>query len=138
MTRSADRPTTDEIRAALDRILDSRAFRTSPQLTAFLRFVVEAELAGGPERIKGYTIAVEALGRGEDFDPQTDPIVRVEAARLRRALERYYAEAGDAEPVVIDLPRGSYAEVQARRRAGHGEPSFRNSDSARVWAGLAC
>jgi tetratricopeptide (TPR) repeat protein len=114
MSSPSDRPTSDEIRAALARILDSRAFRASPQLTAFLRFVVEAELAGARDRIKGYTIAVEALGRSEEFDPQTDPIVRVEAARLRRALERYYAEADPAEQVVIDLPRGSYAPVFSR------------------------
>lgn len=116
MTRLSDRPTSDEVRAALGRIFASRTFRASPQLTAFLRFVVEAELAGARDRIKGYTIAVEALGRSEDFDPQADPIVRVEAARLRRALERYYAEAGPSETIVVDLPRGSY--VPKFRRVG--------------------
>ena len=69
----------------------SEAFRGSPQLVAFLRYVVEATLRGEHDRIKGYTIAVEALGRAEDFDPQSDPIVRVEATRLRRAINRYYA-----------------------------------------------
>ena len=74
----------------------SRPFDTSPKLTSFLRFVVESTLAGQGERLKGYTIGVEALGRGENFDPQIDPIVRVEAIRLRAALARYYAGDGVA------------------------------------------
>src|SRR5437763_5295126 len=102
------RPTTDEIRAALDRIAASEEFRASPQLVAFLRYVVEATLRGRQDRIKGYTIAVEALGRSQDFDPQTDPIVRVEATRLRRAIHRYYENGGKRDPVQIELPLGSY------------------------------
>src|SRR5215510_5329524 len=107
-TRSGD-PSAADVRAALERIVASPTFRASTQLAAFLRFVVEAALGGQGDRIKGYTIAVEALGRSADFDPQTDPIVRVEAGRLRRALERYYANGGADDPIAIELPRGSYA-----------------------------
>jgi hypothetical protein len=103
------------VRAALDRILASEGFRTSPQLGAFLRYVVEATLAGRAASIKGYTIGVEALGRDASFDPQVDPIVRVEATRLRRAMERYYAGAGVDDPIIIDLPRGSYVPTFTRR-----------------------
>ena len=78
-------PGPQEIRAALERICASEGFSSSPQLAAFLRFTVEAVLRGERERIKAYTIAIEALGRDERFDPQVDPIVRVEATRLRRA-----------------------------------------------------
>ena len=67
-------PDPHAIRTGLDRIAASRPFDTSPQLTSFLRFVVEATLAGRGERLKGYTIGVEALGRGENFNPQIDPI----------------------------------------------------------------
>ena len=108
-------PNTDEIRAALEHMAASEAFRGSPQLVAFLRYVVEETLRGASDRIKGYTIAVEALGRAENFDPQADPIVRVEAMRLRRALARYYANGGSNDPVLINLPLGSY--VPAFRRA---------------------
>ena len=107
----SDRPRADEIRAARDRIVASPNFRASPQLAAFLRFVVEAALSGRSDRIKGYTIAVEALGRDADFDPQADPIVRVEAGRLRRAIERYYANGGANDPIAIELPRGSYVPL---------------------------
>lgn len=108
------RPCADEIRAALARMAASEAFRGSPQLVAFLRYVVEATLRGAAERIKGYTIAVEALGRADDFDPQADPIVRVEAMRLRRALARYYDNGGKHDPVVIDLPLGNYVPMFRR------------------------
>jgi hypothetical protein len=97
-----------EIRQQLARIVESAGFRDSLRLTRFINFVVESELAGRSERTKAYTIAVEALGRNADFDPQTNAIVRVEAGRLRRALARYYAGTGRDDPLVIELPRGSY------------------------------
>jgi hypothetical protein len=122
VTEASDAPGEAEVQAALDRILASESFRTSPQLGAFLRYVVEAALAGRAASIKGYTIAVEALGRDQNFDPQADPIVRVEATRLRRAMERYYAGAGADDPVVIDLPRGSYVPTFARRGAAAAPP----------------
>lgn len=108
-------PSAQEIRAALERVVASEVMRSSPQLTAFLRFVVEAVLEGHSDRIKGYVIAVEVLKRGARFNPQIDPIVRVEATRLRRTLERYYAGAGADDPIVIALPRGSYVPTFARR-----------------------
>src|ERR1043165_5605357 len=114
------RPCADEIRAALERMAASEAFRGSPQLVAFLRYVVEATLRGTADRIKGYTIAVEALGRADNFDPQTDPIVRVEAMRLRRALARYYAHGGKHDPVALDLPLGNY--VPTFRRVASADP----------------
>ena len=106
MTEAADVASEAEMQAALDRILASESFRSSPQLGAFLRYVVEAAIGGRAASLKGYTIGVEALGRDASFDPQADPIVRVEATRLRRALERYYAGDGSADPLVIELPRG--------------------------------
>jgi tetratricopeptide (TPR) repeat protein len=108
-------PEEKEVRASLNRMTASEIFRDSPQLVAFLRFVVEAELRGESERIKGYTIGVEALGRSEEFDPQLDPIVRVEATRLRRTIDRYYAGPGANDPVTITLSPGSYVPSFRRR-----------------------
>ena len=108
-------PSAGEARDALARVLASDAFRNSPQLGAFLRYVVDATLSGRGPSLKGYTIAVEALGRDPRFNPQIDPIVRVEATRLRRTLDRYYAEDGRDDPVTIELLRGSYAPTFARR-----------------------
>lgn len=103
-----------EIRAELDRVLAADAFRNAPQLTAFLSYVVERTLAGHAGDLKGYTIAVEAFGRPSDFDPQADPIVRVEAGRLRRALSLYFAAEGAQDPVRISIPVGAYVPLFAR------------------------
>jgi tetratricopeptide (TPR) repeat protein len=98
----------EDIRAQLDRVLASDIFRSAPQLTSFLSYVVEQALAGRAGELKGYTIAVEAFGRPADFDPQSDPIVRVEAGRLRKALNLYFAAEGVRDPVRIAIPVGAY------------------------------
>jgi hypothetical protein len=113
---NSDVPRAEEIRAAVECIVASPSFRRSPQLVAFLRFVVESVLGGKAEHIKSYTIGVEALGRCERFDPQVDPIVRVEAARMRKALASYYAGEGAGRPVTIEIPLGSYVPVFRRRK----------------------
>jgi tetratricopeptide (TPR) repeat protein len=109
------------IRAALDRVLASDAFRGAPQLSAFLSFIVIRAIAGRSAELKGYTIAVEALGRPPEFDPQADPIVRVEAGRLRKALSHYYAAEGARDALRIAMPIGGYVPVF--ERAG-GDPEF--------------
>ena len=112
-----DAPADDEVRRQLARILDSAAFRGALRLTHFLAFIVETTLAGKATTIKAYTIAVEALGRSSAFDPQADPIVRVEAGRLRTALARYYAGPGCSDPLTIEVPRGRYVPSFYRGRA---------------------
>jgi len=104
-------PDADDINAELARVVASPSFRNAPRLAAFLRFVVAMAVTGRADRIKSYTVAVEALGRDEGFDPQSDAIVRVEAGRLRKALARFYATEGRDNPLVIELPRGRYVPV---------------------------
>jgi tetratricopeptide (TPR) repeat protein len=90
-------------------------FRASPQLVAFLSYIVEATLEGKSDRLKGYVVGTEALGRGADFDPRIDPIVRVEATRLRRALDTYYAGPGQNDDVLIEVPSGGNVPAFSRR-----------------------
>jgi adenylate cyclase len=104
-------PPPDAVRLQLERILQSAEFRGSDKQRKFLSFVVEETLAGRASQLKGYTIALAVYGRKEGFDPQVDPIVRVEAGRLRRALEHYYLTAGKNDPVRINIPKGSYAST---------------------------
>jgi len=113
-----------ENRAALERVAASAAFAHAPMLVAFLRFVVGAVLTGRGDRLKSYTIAVEALGRPADFDPETDAIVRVDAGRIRRALTRYYRTEGAHDAVVIELPRGHYAPTFSRGARPTPAPSM--------------
>jgi hypothetical protein len=117
----------DDIRRELSRIVGSSTFRDSYRLTSFLSFIVETTLAGNGSKLKAYTIAVEALGRGADFDPQTDPIVRVEAVRMRQALARYYSGIGRDDPLVIEVPRGSYVPAFRRRTNACERPKLRAS-----------
>lgn len=104
-------PTHDEIRRQLDRIAANAAFETSQRNRNFLRYVVDETLLGRAERIKAYSVATVVFQRDADFDPQTDPIVRIEASRLRRALDHYYLAAGRTDPVRIVIPKGSYVPV---------------------------
>lgn len=99
------------IRDELERILASASFAGSPMLAAFLRYVVEETLAGRADRLKAYTIAVGALARAENFDPNENPLVRVQARRLRQALRRHYETTAATSIVRIDLPLGSYVPL---------------------------
>lgn len=101
-------PPEQEIRAQLDRILASTEFNVPARVRQFLIYVVNETLAGRADRIKAYTVAVEVFGRDANFDIQNDPVVRIEAGRLRRALERYYLLAGSSAPVLIEIPKGAY------------------------------
>jgi TolB-like protein len=127
----APRRPPEEVRNALARTTTSEDFRGSPQLVAFLTFVVEAALSGEGGRVKAYTIGVEAFGRGSGFDPQVDPIVRVEATRLRRTLERYYAGAGTSDPVMFELSRGTYVPSFKFRSAAVTPPAARSDQQLR-------
>lgn len=98
----------NQIKAVLQRIMASPSFRATEAQRAFLRFVVEKMLAGESDEIKGYTIATQVFGRGEDFDQSIDPIVSIQANKLRRALEHYYLLDGLEDPLRIDIPIGTY------------------------------
>ncbi|MEO8684188.1 MAG: hypothetical protein ABI414_05025 [Devosia sp.] len=80
----------------------------SPQLGRFLDYIVRRTLQGDEQAIKAYSIAVDVFGRPPDFDPQADPIVRVQARRLRQLLQQYYAAIGIDDEVRITLPTGRY------------------------------
>jgi adenylate cyclase len=101
-------PPPDAVKLQLERILQSAEFRGSDKQRKFLSFIVDETLEDRASQLKGYTIALAVYGRKEGFDPQVDPIVRVEAGRLRRALEHYYLTAGKNDPVRINIPKGSY------------------------------
>lgn len=96
-----------DVSAALTAILTTDKFAASPQMSAFLKYVVEQTLMGNTRRIKAFTVGIEALGKSPNFDPQTDPSVRVLAKRLRSSLDVYY-ENNPQTPVFIEMKPGSY------------------------------
>lgn len=96
------------IRGQLDRILKSGPFHQSRRRQRFLEYIVNETLAGRGERLKGYNVALEVFDRPKTFDPLVDPIVRMEAARLRDRLREYYQADGQNDPIGIGLPKGTY------------------------------
>ncbi|WP_246248935.1 hypothetical protein [Chelativorans alearense] len=105
----------EDCRDQLARILSSADFRATDREHRFLSYVVDETLAGRSDRIKAYSIAVEVFERDASFDPQADPIVRIAAGHLRRSLERYYLTAGQADPILIDIPKGGYVATFSPR-----------------------
>ncbi len=95
------------IEQEVDSICASPVFASAPRMQQLLRFLVEQALAGNESQLKAYTIGLEVFGRSDDFNPQSDPVVRVEMRRLRSKLNSYYAEHPACE-VMVDIPKGGY------------------------------
>src|SRR5580700_2697895 len=93
----------------LEKILAHGLFARSERMGRFLRLAVERSLDGRADELKEYLIGVEVFDRKPSYDPRVDPIVRVEARRLRSKLKAYYDGEGRSDPIVIELLRGSYA-----------------------------
>lgn len=98
----------EQIEFELDLIVNSSGFSTSSQMQNFLSYIVHKALSGEASLLKQYTIAVEALGQSEDFDPESNPLVRIEAGRLRKKLDFYYKNEGSNDPCLISVPVGKY------------------------------
>jgi hypothetical protein len=117
-----------EVRAQLDRILQSEMFKNSERLQRFLKFAVECALSGTTDQLKESVLGRVVFDRGPEFDPRTDSIVRVEAQRLRRRLQEYYEIVGTDDALAIKFQPGSYVPLFAyasELRAGGGMPETR-------------
>jgi adenylate cyclase len=122
---TAHTPDTREIRAQLERITESADFDTSQRSADFLQYVVNETLADRAGAISQHAIACQVFGRGDDFDATIDPIVRMQAGRVRRSLEHYYLTAGAEDPVLVGLPKGSYVPAFEFSEASPPEPQPR-------------
>jgi TolB-like protein/Tfp pilus assembly protein PilF len=114
-TIAVSKETDEKIREQLRRILASKSFRQVDRLQSFLGFIVEEMLAGRGDKLKEFLIGVEVFGKESSFDPRMDPLVRVQARRLRTRLVRYYREEGQNDEIVVELPKGGYEPVFQRR-----------------------
>jgi hypothetical protein len=106
-----------EKREELRRILESKHFASAPKKTRFLEFVSEQTFLGSGDKLNEYLIGVEVYDRGPEFNPQKDPIVRVQAHEIRRLLKEYYEENGKDSLIRVDLPSGHYVPVFRRSTA---------------------
>jgi tetratricopeptide (TPR) repeat protein len=125
MTQGPSPRDRERILDSLERIERSKGFRRSLRMTRFLRFIVEGALEGRIDDLRESVLGIEVFDRGGSFDPSTDNIVRVDAARLRSKLADYYANEGADEPVRITMPKGGYVpefETGAKRAASAARP----------------
>src|SRR5579864_3592405 len=100
-------PAPEQVRSQLDKVLGSPIFARSERISRFLRFAVEHALGESASPIKEYLVGVEVFDRTADYDPRVDPIVRVEARRLRAKLKTYYGSEGASDHILIELPKGA-------------------------------
>ncbi len=106
-----------EVRQQLDRILNSKTFQQVQRLKRFVSFVVLETKDGRGDQLKEFVVGVQVFDKESSFDPRNDPIVRVQARRLRTRLATYYLEEGQNDEILIELPKGGYAAVFKKRGA---------------------
>jgi TolB-like protein len=117
------------IRDHLERVVADDLFSGAARLCRFLRFTVESKISGREDQIKEFVIGREVFDRKDGYDPRLDPIVRVEARRLRAKLAEYYEGPGRTEPLRLEYPRGSYIPIvtQPPPVVADAQPAHRRS-----------
>jgi hypothetical protein len=114
--------TTDMVAGTVGRVTASSGFSRSERLRNFLEFLVRQKIEGKADQLKETVIGTEVFGRKPDYDPRTDPVVRIEAAKLRSRLAEYYSGAGLDEPVRIEIPKGGYVPHWSANQEQSAEP----------------
>ena len=112
----------DTLEDSVERVLQSRTFRNSPSSRRLLKYLFDRAAANDADRLKEYTIGVDAFGKPPGYDPRTDSTVRIQVGRLRQRLADYYSAEGQEDPVVLRLPKGGFSLVCDPRPEGF-EPS---------------
>ena len=111
------------IKRHLKKVLASNYFKSAKQLQRFLNFIVEKTISGEGKLLKQYTIGVEALSFPDDFDPESNPAVRIMAGRVRKRLKEYYQEDGLSDELIISMPNGSYTPVFKKKIPNVNSPN---------------
>jgi hypothetical protein len=111
MAVTIEAPSALDARAQVERILQSRIFRSSEVLKHLFGYLAEQSLAGTGDALKEYTIGLDALGKPATFDPRQESVVRMHTARLRQKLSEYYRTEGVDDPILIELPKGGFKIV---------------------------
>ena len=115
-TNQVQKPSPEQVREQLDRILRSVSFRNAPALQRLLQYVTSKSTEGQLVHLKEYTIGIDVFGRGEGYDPKIDPVVRVEMHRIRQKLKEYYQDEGVNDPIFVEIPTGHYVPSIGIRR----------------------
>ncbi len=117
------------VRVHVGKILASKEFIHSDSLRRFLSYTVEKAMEGEPGCLKESVLGTTLFGRGDAFYPRLDPIVRVQAGKLRTRLQQYYEGEGRSDALVIEFPKGGYVPVFHARENGAAAPAIDPSSS---------
>jgi adenylate cyclase len=127
----------EAVRGQLEKVLSSPQFARADRSRRFVQYVVEQVLAGNGEQLKETVIGAAVFKRPADYDPRNDSIVRMEAGKLRVRLKEHYLGAGKADPILIDLPKGSYVPALLQVQSNGAVPVVATARSRRLWLVLA-
>src|SRR3974390_3329466 len=94
--------------AQIQRILQSKAFRTSEVHRNLLNYLSEKSLSGEADSLKEYTVGLDVFAKPSTYDPRQESVVRMHMARLRQKLGEYYRTEGVDDPVIVDIPKGAF------------------------------
>lgn len=109
---------TEAVHVQIRRMLSSKTFESSETQRRLLQYLAEKALSGEADRLKEYTVGLEAFGKPSSYDPQEDSVVRTQAGRLRGKLREYYATEGKNDPVVVELPKGGFKLIVQTQPVG--------------------
>ncbi len=114
----------EEVRAQIGRLAGSKTFETSEVHRRLLHYLAEKTLSGEADRLKEYTVGVEAFSKPPSYDPRFDSIVRLQSGRLRQKLMAYYQTEASGDEVLVSLPKGGFKlsfEPMPAHVPGHAE-----------------
>lgn len=117
-------------KAVLDQLLADTRFRANERGRSILKYIADHYFGGTVDGVKGYSIAIDVLGRSVDFNPSIDPIVRIELSRLRSALRQYYEAYGRELEVMVQIPPGQYTFIFVRNESSQPKVSEEPIDSS--------
>ncbi len=101
--------------AQIQRILQSKTFRTSEVHRNLLSYLAERSLAGDADSLKEYTVGLDVFAKPDSYDPRQESTVRMQVARLRQKLSDYYRTEGVDDPILVDMPKGGFKVIFEQR-----------------------
>ena len=116
MALTIDTTSAADARAQVERILQSKLFRTSEVLCHLFAYLADKSIEGTGDDLKEYTIGLDALGKPASFDPRQESVVRMHTARMRQKLSEYYRTEGAGDSVIVDMPKGGFKVTFEPRR----------------------
>lgn len=119
----------EEFSQEIDRLINSHILHGSESLCKLLQYLAKHAIDHPAAPLKEYQIAVEVFGRRSDFDPQSDSTIRVQAGRLRLKLAEYYSSEGAEDPIVVELPKGTYVLSFHRRNSAGARAAHRHESA---------